>query len=305
MTGSPTPNSPLDAWAQIRLLTPSNVTPYWKMFREQTMYQVTTFKWRAKRAAKDIVFTAMQPGVRFTLDQCADIPPTTYTDHDVTLSPQQEAAYAEMRRNMVTNFDPTVSITAVNAGVQVSKLLQICCGFAYDGNGIAHDLPMPERISVLKEIVESAAAKVIVFVPFKHAVRRVAEALRDEYSVEVMTGDTPKGERDRILTSFQHGLHPQVLVAHPKVTAHGHTLTAANVIVWFSPTTSAEVYEQANARIPRPGQKLHTHIVHLQSSKAEAKLYAALQGKLDLQAELLSLYKTLVNGDSNGKGKTR
>jgi SNF2 family DNA or RNA helicase len=294
MTGSPTPNAPTDAWAQCRLITPTTVPKYFKQFRDQTMLQVTQFRWTPKRESKAVVHAAMQPAVRYTIDQCVDIPATTYSERQVALSAEQARAYTQMRTEMRTDFDPAAPITAANAGVQLSKLLQISCGFAYDRDRKAHDLPMHAKLQELETIVEEADAKTIVFVPFKYAVQTVSAELRKKYTVEVITGDTPKSERDRIFAAFQHSSDPHVLVAHPRVAAHGLTLTAANVIVWFSPTTSAEDYEQANARIPRPGQKLHTHIIHLQSSKAEARLYNALQKKLDLQGELLKLYKEIV-----------
>lgn len=294
MTGSPTPNAPTDAWGQCMLVTPQRITPYFKRFRDQTMLQITQFKWRAKKEANSVVHACMQPAVRFQLEDCVDIPPTTYSTLEVPLSPAQLKAYKEMKQQMRTDFDPAAPISAANAGVQMSKLLQICCGFAYDRNGIARDLPMDARLNELEHIIDEAAAKVIVFVPFKHAVKSVVKHLEANYTVATITGDTTKTERDKIFHAFQQHADPQVLVAHPQVAAHGLTLTAANVVVWFSPTTSAEIYEQANARIPRPGQKLHTHIVHLQSSQVEAKLYAALQGKLNLQSALLAMYRELI-----------
>ena len=72
--------------------------------------------------------------------------------------------------------------------------------------------------------------------------------------------------------------------------AHGITLTAANMIVWYSPVHSLELYEQANARIARPGQKFKTTIVHLVGTAVERATYARLKERAKLQGMLLELF---------------
>jgi len=73
--------------------------------------------------------------------------------------------------------------------------------------------------------------------------------------------------------------------------SHGLTLTAANTIIWASPTTSLETYQQANARITRAGQTQNTHIIHVAGSPAEAKVYARLKRNAALQGALLELFE--------------
>jgi SNF2 family DNA or RNA helicase len=87
-----------------------------------------------------------------------------------------------------------------------------------------------------------------------------------------------------------------VLIIQPQAAAHGVTLTAANVVVWFSPTTSAETYLQANARVHRAGQKNPCLVVHLCSSPVEKKLYKALEDRTLAQSTLLDMYKSLLGG---------
>jgi len=75
MTGTPTPNAPTDAWAQCRLISPSNVPPYFNRFKGQVMRQLSQFQWLPRPDATDIVREVMQPSVRFTRDECVDLPP--------------------------------------------------------------------------------------------------------------------------------------------------------------------------------------------------------------------------------------
>jgi len=96
--------------------------------------------------------------------------------------------------------------------------------------------------------------------------------------------------RNEIFNTFQDSPEKQLLIAHPQCMAHGLTLTAANTIVWFTPTTSLEIYEQANARITRPGQSHKTLVIHLTGTAIERKLYSRLRQKARLQGALLDMF---------------
>lgn len=165
------------------------------------------------------------------------------------------------------------------------------CGAAYDKHGNTVIIPAKQRLEVLHEIIEGAGAKVIVFVPIVAAVEAVAEVLAKRYEVGVIHGGTPKGERDRIFGAFQKTEEPRIIVAQPAAMSHGLTLTRANTIVWFAPITSNEVYEQANARIVRPGQKSNTLIAHIEGSDVERRMYDRLRKRGTSQGILLDMFQ--------------
>jgi SNF2 family DNA or RNA helicase len=181
-------------------------------------------------------------------------------------------------------------ITAVNEGVLQSKLLQVACGSIYTDRDGKVELPAAGRLDALKDIVESTSRKVIVFVPFIHALERVADYLRDTEEVAVVHGSTPVGQRNKIFSGFQNEERPRVIVAHPACMSHGLTLTAANTIVWYCPTNNFETYEQANARVRRPGQTAKTLIAHLVGTPIERLCYARLQDRGIFQGVLLDLF---------------
>jgi len=294
MTGLPTPNGPTDAWAQTKLLTPERVPKYFKQFQQQVEYQVSTFKWAPRDEANGIVHKAMQPAVRFATDDCISLPPTTFSTRETELSADQKKAYKQMYNDYYTEYQG-VGITAVNEGVKVSKLLQIACGFSYTPDGYV-TYPAHSKINVIREIIEETEQKVMVFAPFKYAVDMLYDALQEDYSTEFVYGDTPKRERDVIFNLFNGSKLPRVLVAHPGVLSHGLTLTAASVIVWYSPIMSYETYDQANARIVRPGQKYHTHIINIESSPIERRMFKRLANKQDTQGVLLDMFSDQTKG---------
>ncbi len=292
LTGAPIPKAPTDAWAQCRLITPDTVPRYFGKFRDLTMKQVGPFKWESRPEALTVVANAMQPSIRYKRDDCIDLPPTTYSTRHVEMSKEQKALYKEMSSKLKTEWN-SGTITAVNAAVKAVKLIQIACGVAYgtDGNNVV--IPARERMSVVQEIVEEAEGKVIVFVALTGGLQRMAEDVASYTSVAVVDGSVNINKRNEIFREFQDCAEPRVLVAHPECMAHGLTLTAASVIVWYIPTQDGEIYEQACARIPRPGQKRHTHIIHLEGSEIERRAYKRLQEKAMTQGALLSMIQDI------------
>lgn len=292
LTGSPTPNEPSDAWAQVKLLQPARVPKYFKQFKRQTMTQVSQFRWIPRPDANEQVFDLMQPAVRYRRDDCIELPETIYQTRPVALSDQQKRVYKELMNKLKIGFQEG-TVTAANEGVLFSKLLQITTGWVYTSDRRVVSLDNQDRIDNLIEVLDEAEGKVIVFVDFIHAAHEVQAILRNrKYHSALVTGQTPAGQRNKIFAEFQSAAFPRVLVAHPKCMAHGLTLTAANVVCWFSPTTSLETYEQACARITRPGQTRKSLIVHLTGTPVETKLYRRLQQKASLQGALLEMFES-------------
>jgi SNF2 family DNA or RNA helicase len=289
-TGTPTPNDPTDAWAQCRLICPHKVPKYFGQWQEMVMRPLTPFKKVARDTALDQVRAVMQPSVRFSREDCIDLPPTTYVTREAPLTDEQKKAFKDMLTKLKTEIG-TGQISAVNEAAKLTKLVQIGCGVAYDKNGESVVIPAKPRMELCKEIIEESAAKVIVFVPLTGALETLAAELRKDFTVEIIHGATPRAERDRILKAFQSATNPRVLVANPATMSHGLTLTAADTIVWFAPINSNEMYEQANARIVRPGQKRNTLIVHIESTDVERKMYQRLQRKGRMQGVLLEMLK--------------
>lgn len=290
LTGSPTPNAPTDAYGQSRLLTPELAGFSFKAFKDRTMRQVSTFTWVPRPDANAIAHSILQPAVRFTRAECFDLPPTTYSERLVQSSPAAVKAYKEMAKDLATQVR-SKEITAANEGVKLSKLLQIAAGFAYDTQGVGHYIGGVDRFREIIGLIKDAQGKVIVFASFRYLVDLLAGVLGKSFSVAVIHGDIPAAERTRAFADFQNSMDPKILVAHPQTMAHGLTLTAASTIIWASPTTSLEIYQQANARITRVGQTKNTHIVHISGSSAESKVYSRLKRNAKMQGALLELFE--------------
>jgi len=295
MTGTPAAQSPLDAYGLAKLINPNSVPRFFGSFRDMVMNKVSQFRWVIKPHASDTVFNILQPAIRFTKEECLDLPTMTYTHRHVELTRQQKKYYEMLRKRMtMTVGDDEVS--AMNAANIMNKLLQISAGAVYTDEGDTLEFDIKHRYNVLKEVIDESSQKVLVFVPFKHTIDILTEKLRnDGVSTEVIRGDVSVAQRTDIFKRFQNTDDPKVLVIQPQSAAHGVTLTAANTVVWWGPTSSLETYAQANARVHRSGQKHRCTVVQLQGSAVEKRIYSLLNNRIDVHTKMIDLYKELLD----------
>ena len=294
MTGAPMPNEPTDVWGQCMIVTPSqNGLPKSRRWAQSMLMAPTAspYLWLPKPDAVDTAFKWMQPSVRFSLDDVVELPPITSRTIDVDLSPPQKKVYDKIRRECQAMI-ASHTITAVNAGVAMSKLLQVAGGWVYTKPPEFVRLDASPRVVALVDLVMSAQQKVIVFVPYRHAIEGISEIFNmDRVKIDhcVVHGDIK--HREELFSMFQQTSKYKVLLAHPGCVSHGLTLTAADTIIWYLPITSLETYDQANARIRRVGQQHKQQLLHLQSTPIEKRIYKLLQTKQFAQERLLDLFE--------------
>lgn len=290
LTGTPTPNSPEDAFGQIKMLTPGTIPRAFGTFQDMVSRPVGPYKRVPREDAQETVHRVMQPAIRYSTRDCVDLPPTIYQSRHIPLSPDQMEAYKRMRDLKIFEMGNNKTI-AVNEAIVAMKLIQIACGAVYTGeDNEPSRIESPERIEEVKEIIEQAEGKVIVFCPVIGALDYITEQLQASgLEVGQIDGRVPKHRRDEVFQAFQHAKDMRVIVAQPGAMSHGLTLTAANVIVWYAPCYSNETYEQANARIVRPGQTRTTIIVRIEGTPLERLIYDRLETRGRLQGSLLDM----------------
>ena len=291
MTGTPASQSPMDAFGLGKLICPDRVPRLSAAWREKVMYQISRFKWIPRPKAKDDVFKALQPAIRFAKDQCLDLPPVMYQTRVVPLTKQVEKYYKQLKTQMIIATGDE-SVTAVNAAAGMNKLLQISGGAVYTDEHETIKFDVSPRLNALLEVLDDTDHKILLFVPYKHTIEFLAEFLTSKkITNSVINGAVSATERANIINKFQTQDEPRVLVIQPQSASHGVTLTKADTVVFWSPVMSVEVYLQCIARIDRVGQKNKMTVVHLQGSDVEKRLYAMLQGKVDAHTKLVDLYR--------------
>lgn len=288
LTGAPIPNEPTDAYAQCRLVTPHSVPQFFGQFRSLVMDHQSNFIWTARPESTKIVYAAMQPAIRFSRDECLDLPPEIHTTLDVEMSAEQKKHYKAVMKELSTEIQGG-KITAMNEGIKLSKLLQIACGCAYDSDGVPRVIDAGNRIETLMELIECVNEKVIIYVPFTAVTGMLSQKLNEHWNFAVVTGDTPVKERNEVFREFQDPTSKIDLIAHPGCMSHGLTLTEASTIIWYAPIDSNDTYTQANGRITRAGQKYTANIVNLAGSPVERKMYKRLEERRSAQGLLLEM----------------
>jgi SNF2 family DNA or RNA helicase len=289
MTGTPTPNDPTDAWALAKLVGSPMLTKTYTSFREQVMMKIGQWKFVPRPESAEIVKHILQPAVRYTRDECFDLPETIIQTRQVDLTPEQKKHYTQMLKHFVTEAASEGTITAVNEAVKVQKLVQIACGVAYGDDGQNIELDCSPRVNLVKEVIEEAGEKVIVFVPLTGTLHMLEKELSKHWTVGVVNGEVSANKRNQIFQGFQHEKDPHVLIAHPGTMAHGLTLTTASTIIWYGPINSNETYVQANGRIERIGKKRVSNVIHIGATDLEHRMYERLKNKQKLQGILLEM----------------
>lgn len=295
LTATPMALESLDAYGQIKLVNPKQLKgESYSRFRERLQMKIGDFKWIDRRGSVDLVFDMMQPAVRFSRDECYDMPPCQTVSWEAELSPLQRQFFKGM---VDGDAIPSHNIMAVNAADKINKLLQICQGVVYNRDHQPVVLDCGNRLNLLEQAVEQSNSKVIVFAPYKSVLDLLQQHLSQRWTVARVDGDVPNHKREQIFTQFRHTPDPHVLVAHPECMSHGLTLTEASTIVWWGPPPSLETYEQANGRITRAGQRHSQLIVNLMATKLEEQVYKLLERRANVQQALLDMFENQDYGD--------
>lgn len=296
MTGTPASQSPADAYGLAKIVNPDGVPRFFTGWRDQVMNKITLYKWAAKANAPDTVHQALQPAIRFTKEQCLDLPPVLTTTREVPLTPQQAKYYNLLKERMLVQAAGE-TITAVNAAASLSKLLQISCGAAYADDKSVVEFDSAPRLSVLEEILDETNRKVLIFALFRSTIDTIMTHLQKRHiTAETIHGGITPPKRADIIRRFQNEPDPRILVMQPQATAHGLTLTAADTVVFYGPLMSVEQYVQCIARADRKGQNSDkVTVIHIQGSPIEKKMFKALEAKVSDNTLLTQMFEIEIN----------
>lgn len=298
LTGTPAAQSPADAYGLAKLVNPTAVSPFFGQFKDTVMTKVSMYRWLPKPDAQKTVHRILQPAIRFEKAQCLDLPPVTHVDREAPLTPQQNKFYQMLKKQMLVEAAGE-EVSAVNAAVQLNKLLQIAGGAVYTDNKEVIEFDVSSRLNVVQEVIDESSHKVLVFVPFTHTIELLKNHLeKHNITCAVINGSVSVNARSDIVKDFQTTDKVKVLLIQPQAASHGLTLTAADTIIWYAPCTSVETYLQANARIDRPGQLNNMTIVHISGSPVETKVYSLLRSNIGNHQKIIDLYRQEISSES-------
>jgi len=284
MTGEPTPNDLIQSYSQAKLVHFDN-PKYFSRFRDSIKTKFDEYTYLDKPEAISIVHKILQPAIRHEQKDCLDLPPLTSSFIDVPLTKQQEKMYNSMEKDYITWLQTGESVTATNAAVKVTKLMQISAGLLINEEGIATSIDNDYRIKELQNIYNQLTRKkLIVFANFTESVNFLLRYFGDK--ARKVDGSVNMKTRTKIFNDFQEG-DLEIIVGQPRALSHSINLQLSNTIVWWSPVFSNETFNQCNGRIRRAGQLRPQFIYKLRSTKIEAYIYKMLDRKQQVSKSLL------------------
>lgn len=295
LTGTPAPNTLIDLWAQVYLLdegarlgrTISGFRERYFLPDKRSAERVFTYKpkYDTEQTIQDLIgdiCISMKAEDYLTLPEC------TKVSVPVLLDTRAKKAYETMEREMLLEVDEDF-ITADSAAVLTNKLLQLAGGAMYDAGHVPQKIHGC-KIEAFMELVDSLNGKpALVFYAFQHERDRIVDALKKtKLRVRVFNGSQDADD-------WNNG-NIDILLAHPASTAYGLNLQfGGNHVIWFTPTWSLELYQQANARLHRQGQTQRVIIHHLiVEGSVDEDVMRALDGKADTQDALMQSLKARI-----------
>jgi len=288
MTGTPMAKLPTDVFTTAQLVCPHKVPPSFSAFRDMTCLVIGLHKVVAKKGAVEQVLDLLEPAIRFAKRECIDLPPITYNERKVEITPEQTKLIKDLQTRFVAEVKGR-KITALTAATQMTKILQVLQGGVITNTETQEGqiIGAPARLTALREIIEASNSKTLVFAPYRLSIRYLQDELGEEYGARYIDGTVSEKHRAELLRQFATSNSMQVLIAHPRTAAHGLTMVAASTVAWWGPIFSAEEYVQACNRIDRPGQQHHMSVYNIYATPFENKFYKALEQRLDMQTILL------------------
>lgn len=260
LTGTPRPNGLEDLWPEIYLLdqgerlgrTLGAFRSRWLVPAKMNGHIV--YEYKPKDGAEADVYDRLSDiCLSVRKEDVITLPGQVYEDIELTAPPDLLKRYKQFERDSVLEcLGEDGEIVAGTAAALTNKLLQFANGAIYDTDGGVHELHKI-KLDMLEEMVEAAGGDpVLVLYAYKHD--------RDRIQARIPCRELDKPED---IDAWNRGEIP-VALAHPASIGHGLNLQdGGHIIVWYGLTWSLELYQQANERLNRPGQKHVCKVYHL------------------------------------------
>lgn len=301
LTGTPG-HDPLKAFCMSKAINPHAVQcDTLRGWQSLTQYRFgpQAWQWRNNDDAPRLIKEALSPAVLFKKDDLFDLPPVAYIAREAEPSAEQKKLMDTLRDDMIAVADSGEVITAQQKSALVSKLLQCACGAVYDDNHEPIYLDTKARVDEIEALIGEATGKTVIFSAFTGCITGLRDALKQRgHKVAVVDGSTSEKLRSDVFRRFQYdpiGESIDVLIAHPRTTAFGIELSAADMMIFDGAPLSGDfVFGQAVERLSSTKQRAsQITIAQVYCSYEERKVFKALQDGQSESAIVADLFKNV------------
>jgi SNF2 family DNA or RNA helicase len=311
LTGTPAPNGYIDLWPQVYLLDGGA-----RLGRTISSFRNTYFspgahkghivyEWRLKPDGKRQIDEKLSDlCLSMKAEDWVHLPDIIYRETFVRMSEKERSIYDRFQRDRVLpllegaitdpeHFDSLVA--GDTAAIAANKLIQMASGDVYDdAGGVLHI--HDRKLDALGDLIEAANGEpVLVFYSYKPG----AAAIRARFPDAVQLGDGGM-DTSEVISRWNAGEIP-ILLCHPASAGHGLNLQeGGHIVIWFGLPWSLELYQQANARLHRMGQKQAVTVQHiLCEDTIDSRVLEALQRKDATQNALLNALNLYVKEEKD------
>lgn len=282
LTGTPMPLNELDVWGQARFVDSSVLEPSfyahkqkWAIMGGYGGHKIVGIRDKDRLAE---LFSKFMFTVR--TEDCIDLPAV----HEVHVPIHESVTFSDRYHRMVEQFvselDDGEPLTAVNAAVKLLRLAQLTSD-------------SPAKRAWLKDFVADVDLPVVVFCRFTEDLVRVREAAANAGRAY---GEVSGSRKDL----GPGGTWPEgvdVLGVQIDAGGLGIDLTRASKAAFYSLGYRADSFEQAKARLVRPGQGAHVTFFYPEvEGTIDSRIVAALEAKMDAAEFLLQMVREQQDG---------
>lgn len=296
LTGTPTPNSPLDAYGLFRFLDPTifgtnyaNFSNQYAVFGGFNNYQILRY-----RNLDDLRSKMSSISIRFETKDVIDLPEIMDINRSCELSEEARKLYNTLEKEFAAEVGDSL-ITASTVLVKGIRLRQITGGFAKTDTG---DLVRvsEDKANLLGEIIEEFPTNftdtkigrepVIVFCQFRADIAAALKVLADhDYIAGELSGSVNN------LREWHKG-YIDALVIQTSAGSEGIDLTRAAYAIYYSPCWDLGEFDQSRARLHRPGQTRPTRFIHMIARNTiDEVMVKALRNKQNVSEYVMEIYR--------------
>lgn len=275
LTGTPMPHSPLDIFAQYRVLDPGIFGTNYHRFKLRYARmggfggkQVIGYQNEAELTEKfkSICFQAEK--------KLLDLPPFIHNYRKCQLNPKTMGVYKKLDKDLFAEIEKG-TITPANAMVKVLRLQQLTGGYLkLDDGGL--EQYGTEKATLLADLLEDIDKDepIVVFARFTADIANIKEAMKNAGR----TCGELSGQANNLGDWQQGGFNS--LAVQIRSGGVGINLVRARYCIYYSVGHSLGDYLQSLDRTHRPGQARTVYYYHLLAEGTiDEKVYRALQAR--------------------------
>lgn len=300
LTGTPSPRSLLDLWAQVYLLDSGKrlgrtISTYREMyFTPGRSNGHIVYEYNLRPGAEEAIHSAISDiCISMREADYLTLPELVFDTVPVQLDAKARRDYKHFEREALLHIDEETLLTANNAAALSGKLLQLCNGAVYDEGGNVVEVHSCKVDALLELIEQLGREHAVICYNYKHDLDRILAAfdkagINKQYRVAVY-------KNDKDAEAWNSG-NIDLLLVQPVSCAYGLNLQdGGRHIIWFGLTFDAEVYLQTNKRLHRQGQQypVFVHLLAVQGGRDDDAV-ASVAGKEHTQNYLLDSLKVRI-----------